>query len=386
MLNANKTMRKRAINANKPHMNSAMEDKCLMDSLIEKYNQIAKNKYLQQRKEIDADYTIVNDQLLSRAYDGLLNDIERLKRIIREEEEQDTMLYGEYDGVLAVNIPQPINGWSYTLNSNNELTVTLADKTATELPENLPYNYIKDSSDNEAYRVTSISGMFQNCEALTEIDLNDWDTSMITDMSSAFAGCESLKVLNVDKWNTSNVTTLNGTFSSCSKLSELDVSKWDVSNVTTLNNTFENCSSLTMLNLDNWDVRSITIMDTIFSGCSSLTTLNVRWSNMPPIANINTAFYRCNQLTKLDLTTWAFRGAGIYTFADQVSSSSITSILQNLTEITVQWGVFSYVQGRLFTTVSGVTWYEKESEDSINGSTTWQPPWGQVATFVRNTN
>ncbi len=391
MLNANKNILKRAINANKPGMNIAMDDKCMTDTLVTKYNKIAKSKNLPTKPLIDVDYTDVNDQLLMRAYDGLLHNIERIKDVIQEEEEeeeeQDTMLYGEYEGVLADDVPLTINGWTYTLNSNNTLKVILADTNATELPENLPYNYIKDASGNEPYPVTSINGMFNGCNKITEIDLNNWDTSLITDMSSAFAGCTNLEVLKIDNWDTSNVTTLNHTFSGCEKLSALTISNWNVSNVTDLGNTFDNCSSLTTLNLDNWDVRLVATMDNIFAGCGKLTTLNVRWSNMLPGTNINTAFYKCNQLTNLDLTTWAFLNANNYVFADEASGSAVTNILQNLTEITIQWGVFSPVRSKLLAAVSGVTWYEKESGTSINSSiTTWQQSWGQVATFVRNTN
>ena len=383
MLNTNKNMLKRAINANKPGMNVAMDDKCMMDTLVTKYNKIAKSKNLSTKPLIDVDYTDVNDQLLTRAYDGLLHNIERIKIVIREEEEEDTMLYGEYDDVFENGDTYTTDGWIYTFN-NDTLTVALADKTATTLPETLPYNFIKDSSDNDAYPVTSISGMFQNCINITEIDLNDWDTSMITDMSSAFNGCTNLEVLNIDKWNTSNVTTLNATFNDCAELTTLDVSNWDVSNVIDLNNAFQSCYKLKILNLDNWDVRSITTMDTMFESCGGLTTLNVRWSNMPPIKDINTACHRCNQITSLDLTTWAFRGAGNWTFANEATTNSINSILENLTEITIQWGVFSYVRDKLLAVANNDTWYEKESGDSINDSTTWNTSWGLVATFVRN--
>ena len=388
-------MRKRAINANKPHMNSAMEDKCLMDSLIEKYNQIAKNKYLQQRKEIDADYTIINDQLLSRAYDGLLNDIERLKRVIREEEEQDTMLYGEYEGEFPVNDPQTINGWSYTLN-NNELTVTLADKNATELPENLPYNYIKDSSDNEAYAVTSISGMFSGCANITEIDMNDWDTSLITDMSSAFAGCTSLKVLNIDKWNTYNVTTLRATFNNCSALSTLNISEWDVFNVSSLQDTFSgsgitalnldnwntnkmwiiqnafaNCKDLTTLSLRNWNLISLTKTDSLFSGCNALETLDLSgWCNiyLPANDTANTVFSGCNSLKTLDLTYWNTA------FGSDAFSGCVA-----LSMITINRISFASVYSNLLNS-SG--WIGPD-ENSVSSS--WKSAWTSIATFTKST-
>ena len=376
-------MLKRAINVNKPGMNAAMDDKCMTDTLVMKYNKIAKSKKLPKKQLIDVDYTDVNDHLLMRAYDGLLHDIERVKNVIREEEEQDTMLYGEYEGDLENEGQLSLDGWTYTLNGSS-LTVTLSDTNATELPENLPYNYIKDASDNDAYPVTSISGMFRNCANITEIDLNDWDTSMITDMSYAFQYCSSLETLNIDRWNTSKVTTLNTIFGGCSTLPALDVSNWDVSNVTTLQNAFQNCANLTSLNLDDWDVRSITSVDTMFSGCNNLTTLNVKWSNMPLISHINTAFFQCINLTNLDLTTWVFLGANNWTFANEASIGSVDSILTNLTEITIPWYVFGPVRDKLLAAVNGVTWSEKKSGDSIANNSSWQSSWGQVATFVRN--
>ena len=61
-----------------------------------------------------------------------------------------------------------------------------------------------------------MSGMFDRCTSLKELNLNNFNTNNVTNMSYMFYGCSSLKELNFDNFNTQNVTYMYGIFSGCS--------------------------------------------------------------------------------------------------------------------------------------------------------------------------
>ena len=63
--------------------------------------------------------------------------------------------------------------------------------------------------------MTNMSGMFQNCIKLINLDLN-FDTSNVRDMSYMFNECNELKEINgINKFNTSKVTNMISLFSDC---------------------------------------------------------------------------------------------------------------------------------------------------------------------------
>ena len=77
--------------------------------------------------------------------------------------------------------------------------------------------------------VTNMSGMFENCIQLNELDVSSWDTSNVTSMRSMFHHCAELTDLDVSNWNTSGVTNMDSMFYQCENLSALDLSSWDIS-------------------------------------------------------------------------------------------------------------------------------------------------------------
>lgn len=65
-------------------------------------------------------------------------------------------------------------------------------------------------------RPTYAEKMFNNCTALTQINIKDIDFSQCTDMASAFANCDGLTV--IPKLNTGNCTKLDSIFSGSDNL------------------------------------------------------------------------------------------------------------------------------------------------------------------------
>jgi surface protein len=75
-------------------------------------------------------------------------------------------------------------------------------------------NYINDISDlfltyPNTSAVTSMSVCFNNCVALTTLDLGNFDTSAVTDMSDMFYNCVALTTLDLGNFDTSAVTDMS---------------------------------------------------------------------------------------------------------------------------------------------------------------------------------
>lgn len=67
-------------------------------------------------------------------------------------------------------------------------------------------------------KITDANYMYVNCNALTNINANEWDTSNIETMNYMFSGCRNLETLINDKWNISNVVSAVGITNDCIKL------------------------------------------------------------------------------------------------------------------------------------------------------------------------
>lgn len=77
--------------------------------------------------------------------------------------------------------------------------------------------------------VTDMSGLFEGCEALSELDLSSLDTHAVTDMSGMFKGCKSLQTLTFgDTFNTTQVADIHEMFQGCESLQSLDLRAFDL--------------------------------------------------------------------------------------------------------------------------------------------------------------
>ena len=178
--------------------------------------------------------------------------------------------------------------------------------------------------------VTNMSDMFKDCEALTTLDVSNFDTKNVTDMSNMFDCCyklttldvskfdtknvtnmrwmfncrEALTTLNVSNFDTKNVTDMNNMFCSCETLTTLDVSNFDTQNVTDMKGMFGWCSALTTLDVSNFDTKNVMNMGSMFSNCKSLTTLDVSNFDTPYVTNMSGMFWKCYNLTTLDLSSF----------------------------------------------------------------------------------
>ena len=150
---------------------------------------------------------------------------------------------------------------------------------------------------------TNMQAMFQNCKALTSLDLSNFDTSKVTDMSFMFYSCNDLTSLDLSSFDTSNVTSMTEMFRSCYALTTLDVSNFDTSKVTDMSFMFYSCNDLTSLDVSNFDTSNVTSMTEMFRSCKALTTLDLSNFDTSNVTDMASMFSSCNNLT-LDCSSW----------------------------------------------------------------------------------
>ena len=87
-----------------------------------------------------------------------------------------------------------------------------------------------DLSNFNTANVTNMYGMFWGCHNLTNLNLSNFNTTNVTDMSCMFRDCFSLNNVNVNNFKFNN-TYLTSMFQECHALTSLDLSKWDTTSL-----------------------------------------------------------------------------------------------------------------------------------------------------------
>ena len=148
---------------------------------------------------------------------------------------------------------------------------------------------------------TSFFGMFSGCSKLTSVgDLNKWTGSNAMDVSYMFNGDEKLTSLDLTNFNPSGATSFFGMFSGCSKLTSVgDLSQWTGSNATTVAYMFDQDSSLSKLNLSKFNPSQATNFSSMFSNCKALQDLSsVNSWHIGEATAIDYMFYYDSKLSK----------------------------------------------------------------------------------------
>ncbi|MEE0930561.1 MAG: TasA family protein [Acutalibacteraceae bacterium] len=131
--------------------------------------------------------------------------------------------------------------------------------------------YVATPSDKIMYAPNDSSNMFAILTWVTDIDLEDLDTSDVTDMSYMFYYCSALTNVNVSSFNTSKVTNMSRMFHYCSSLTSLDLSNFNTSSVTDMFNIFYYCNKLTTIYVSGlWNVNNVTNSNGMFSNCEKI--------------------------------------------------------------------------------------------------------------------
>ena len=223
-------------------------------------------------------------------------------------------------------------------------------------------------------KAKDISGIFNDCEKLSNINVSNWNVSNVTSTEKAFANnfllksldlsnwdmsnCENSQMMfysdtaltsigNTSNWNVSKITTTHSMFEGCSKLQSLNTSKWVFSNLTNADSMFSNCQVLTKLDTSNWGMGKVIYFGFLFNNCYALTSLNVsKWDTSN--ANIfNAMFNECVNLTNIDVSNWKTSNVtqAVNTFLDCKKLTQVAVQKWDMSNVSQLSGMFAYCSG-----------------------------------------
>lgn len=222
----------------------------------------------------------------------------------------------------GVSIVFPYNNVYQTILTSPMLGLIVREGSFSEVELTLLENYFINLGAPviPTFNALDLDYGFPNLVTITEVFVDNWDTSSVTSLRGAFfnstgltsvhgldnldvSNCETFRdmfrstkvtTLDVNSWNTSSCKNLIGFSGSNSFLSGISCANWNVTNVLTASEFLRFCTSLQTLDIGNWNLSSCGEMTTFVDGCTSLSSINVgnAFSNSPCTA-YNHAFRNC---------------------------------------------------------------------------------------------
>ena len=190
--------------------------------------------------------------------------------------------------------------WAVTQNtSESDVTTAIFDLSFKNFLPKTTENWFFDFTNLEEIKglenlntseVTIMSGMFVDCEKLSQLNLSSFNTEKVQDMCAMFLDCSSLTFLNLSNFNTEKVENMHGMFYGCKSLSSLNLSSFNTEKVQYMSGMFSGCSSLTSLNLSNFNTEKVENMTEMFCGCSSLSSLDLSSFNTEKVQYMSGMF------------------------------------------------------------------------------------------------
>ncbi|MBR5420571.1 MAG: BspA family leucine-rich repeat surface protein [Lachnospiraceae bacterium] len=187
-------------------------------------------------------------------------------------------------------------------------SLTAGDYTWSE-NDPIPDPGIEYVTSDKTYKITDLSGLFQDLDKVKVLDMSGWDHELkrpYRDMSRMFQGCSSLTKLEYFSLITPECKTLACMFYDCTSLKECSPSLTTES-VTSMACMFRYCSKLEKLySVNYYDTSSLENMNFMFSNCRSLKWLNLENFGIGKVREMYGAFYLCTSLEKLNLSSFDF--------------------------------------------------------------------------------
>ena len=164
-------------------------------------------------------------------------------------------------------------------------------------------------SGMDTSNITTANQVFESSNNISSANISAWDVSSITDISGMFNNCDALTD-NLSSWNLANNETLSNTFNGCDGSFMSTIASWDTSNVTTFSGTFRSSSVNT--NISAWDVSSVTTFNRCFMQASSFNQPIGVW-NVGSCLDFTRMFYAANSFDQ-DISSWQVTQATNLTF------------------------------------------------------------------------
>ena len=214
-----------------------------------------------------------------------------------------------------------------------------------KLEYNNNYNYL--NIDDNTTSGKGLTYLFNDCNALTTVDLTEIDTTNSSDLKRMFGGCRSLTQIDLSRFNTANARSMHWMFRNCNSLTELDLTSFDTTNVQNFYGMFVdttgNSTHLTEITLgENFNTANARDFRRMFQGLSKLTTIHARSDFV--ITNNAPSSDMFRNDTKLI-------GAAGTSYATAYSSSNITSSMAKIAT-PEQRGYFTLIGGNIKYTIT----------------------------------
>ncbi len=226
------------------------------------------------------------------------------------------------DGTLTVKVKDGESGQLNDLDfvreidgngNKNRLTKIVFEK-GVKAPENMYQafygcKYVTEiqMNDLDTSKTTNMAEMFKNCGSLVSTKVKDIDTSNVTDMHEMFYGCKSLQKSLPSHWNTAKVTNVNSMYMGCSSLEKVNfATKWTFENVVDMGHMFDGCNNLKSVGFTSkLNTSNVKDMSYLFNDCDSLTTIgNFDKFNTDSVENMDHMFNHCLSMKSINVRNW----------------------------------------------------------------------------------
>ena len=151
--------------------------------------------------------------------------------------------------------------------------------------------------------IESLSQFFASMQDLRSLDLRGWDTGSVDNMSYMFVSDNNLEeIKGIGRFDTSSLTRATGMFNGCEKIESLPIENWNLHWLKDAQNMFYNCKSLAGMDMRKWNLSSIENMSNMFDGCENIKQILVGKHESYDLKRIESAFYNCREIKSLDLS------------------------------------------------------------------------------------
>ena len=178
-------------------------------------------------------------------------------------------IYDLNEDFPASGTSKTIDSWTYSQVENDTVyIVRIADSTATAIPSDMPYNYLRNSSGQIA--PVSFSELCMGAASLTDVsNLANLPVRYTSGLSYAFKKCTSLKTItSTANWDVSGVISFQEIFATGnanenlpSVLETVDLSYWDLTTQDhTLTDMFDGCDKLQSVKIFKTRAKILTVL------------------------------------------------------------------------------------------------------------------------------
>ena len=158
--------------------------------------------------------------------------------------------------------------------------------------------------DFNTSNVEDMSYMFMGLSNLSSLNIASLDTSNVINMKSMFKNDKSIKNLDLSTFNTSNVEDMNSMFCGTSTLSTLDLSSFNTSKVKDMALMFFGLNAMANIDIHSFDTSSVEDMSWMFAGMKSLSNLNLQSFITNNVVSMRGMFFFLRGLESLDVSTF----------------------------------------------------------------------------------